>query len=300
MKVEVKKIDSTKRVLEISVGQETVQEKFEEIFKKIAKDAKVPGFRPGHVPRDILEKHYSGLAHEQVLKELVPDIYNRAIEAEKLDVIEIPEITDVKLNRQSLSFKATVEVNPEIQVKDYKGINVRYKKISVSEDEVNKHLDSIKEARKIDTIDDNFSRSLCYPNLDELKRALERQIFIEKENAERRRIEKEIIESLTKKIDFKLPQSLIDRQLAELVRQAKIDLALKGVAKEKLDEEEKNLSKELESEARRQVKVYLVLAEIAKRENIPLDDRMTSRVMEFLLREANWQTELTDTEVSNE
>lgn len=291
MKIEVKKIDNTKREIKIEAAQETVKEKFEEIFKRIAKDAKVPGFRPGHVPRDILEKHYSGLAHEQALKELVPDVYGRAIEAEKLDVIELPEITDVKLDRQALSFKATVEVRPEIAVKDYKGIKVKFKKISVAEDEIKRHLDSLKETHKIDNLDESFARSLCYPNLEELKEALERQTFIQKENAERRRIENEIIESLTKKVDFKLPQSLVNRQLEELVRQAKVDLALKGVAREKIEEGEKNLAKELEPEANRQVKVYLVLAEIAKRENMPLDDRMTSRVMEFLLKEADWVLE---------
>lgn len=289
MKVEVKKIDSTKRELNIEADQEIVKEKFAEIFKRFAKDAKVPGFRPGHVPPDIMEKHYSGLAHEQALKELVPDVYGRAIESEKLDVIELPEITDVKLDRNALSFKASVEVRPEIPVKDYKGIKIRFKKISVPEEEIKRHLDSLKETHKLVALDDNFARSLCYPSLAELEKALERQVFMQKENAERRRIENEITEALIKKVDFKLPQSLINRQLRELVRQAKVDLALKGVAREKIEEDEKSIAKELEPEARRQVKLYLVLAEIAKKENIPLDEQMTSRAMEFLLKEADWE-----------
>jgi FKBP-type peptidyl-prolyl cis-trans isomerase (trigger factor) len=291
MKIELKKIDSTKREINIEADREIVKEKFTEIFKRFAKDAKVPGFRPGHVPPDILEKHYSDLAHEQALKELVPDVYGRAIESEKLDVIELPEITDVKLDRNALSFKATVEVRPEIPVKDYKGIKVRFKKISVPEDEIKRHLDSLKETHKLDALDDNFSHSLCYPSLAELEKALERQIFIQKENAERGRVEREITEVLMKKVDFKLPQSLVDRQLGELVRQAKVDLALKGVAREKIEEDEKSIAKELEPEARRQVKLYLVLAEIAKKENIPLDEQMTSRAMEFLLKEADWVLE---------
>ena len=108
MKAEVKKIDNTKREINIEVSGDIVKNKFEDVFKRIAKEAKVPGFRPGHAPRDILEKHFTSSAHEQVLKELVPDLYNEAIKKEELDVIELPEVTDVKLDGNSLSFKATV------------------------------------------------------------------------------------------------------------------------------------------------------------------------------------------------
>jgi FKBP-type peptidyl-prolyl cis-trans isomerase (trigger factor) len=288
MKTEVKKIDSTKREISVEVSGDIVKDKFEDVFKRIAKEAKVSGFRPGHVPRDILEKHYSSYAHEQALKELVPNVYNQAIEKERLDCIELPEIFDVKLDRNSLSFKAKVEVNPEINLGNYKNIKVSYKKIEISADDIKRNLDSLKETRKIDTLDDNIAKSLGYPNLIELEKAMEKQIYIQKENLQRQRIENEIIEAITQGLDFKLPQALINRQLQDLVRQAKLDLALKGVPREKIDEEEKTISQELEPEAKRQVKVYLVLTEIAKRENILLDDHMPHQVMEFLLKEANW------------
>lgn len=289
MRTEVKKIDSTKREISIEVSGDIVKNKFEDVFKRVAKDAKVPGFRLGHAPRDILEKHYSSSAHDQVLKELVPDVYNEAIGKVGLDVIELPQIFDVKLDRSKLSFKATVEVSPEIAIKNYKGKNVNYKKITVTPDEIKRNIDSLKETRKVDTVDDSFARSLGYPNLSELEKALERQIFIQKENQQRQKIENEIVQDLTKDLDFKLPQSLVNRQLQDLVRHAKVDLALKGLPREKIDEQEETLSKELEPEAKKQVKVYLVLVEIAKRENIPLDDNMPRRVIELLLKEANWQ-----------
>ena len=59
MKTEVKKIDSTKREVSIEVSGEIVKNKFEDAFKKLGKEAKVPGFRVGNVPRDILEKNFS-------------------------------------------------------------------------------------------------------------------------------------------------------------------------------------------------------------------------------------------------
>jgi FKBP-type peptidyl-prolyl cis-trans isomerase (trigger factor) len=288
VKTEVKKLDSVKREISVEVSGDTVKNKFEEVFKKIMQEAKVPGFRPGHAPRDIIEKQYSSHAHEQVLRELVPQFYHEAIGQEKLDAIEMPQITDVKLDRTTLSFKATVEISPEISVKNYKGIKVNYKKINVAADEIKRNLDSLKEARKIDTLDDAFAKSIGYPDLAELEKAIERQIFIQKENQQRQLREDELIEKLTGELDFKLPQSLVKRQVEDMLRQAKVDLAMKGLPREKIDEQENELLKNLEPEAKKQVKVYLVLAQIAKNENIPLDDKLPSRVMEFLLREANW------------
>lgn len=289
MKTEVKKLDETKRELIVEVDGDIVKNKFEDVFTRIAKEAKVPGFRPGHAPRDILEKNYSATVHEQVLKELVPDIYNEAIGKEGLDVIENPEISDVKLDKNNLSFKATVEVGPEIKLKSYKGIKVNYKKIAISQDEVKRNIDSLKESRKVDVIDDSFAKSMCYPDLAELEKALERQIYIHKENHERQRIESEIVDSMTKDLNFKVPQSMVERQLQDLVRRAKVDLAMKGFPRDKIDEQEKEMRKNLEAEARSQVKVYLVLSEIAKKENIPQDEHMPARVMELLLKEADWK-----------
>ena len=289
MQTQVKKVDGTKRELDIEVSGDIVKNKFEEVFKKIEKDAKLPGFRPGHVPRDLLEKNFSSNAHDQVLKELIPDVYNEAIKKEGLDAIEFPEITDVKLDRSRLSFKAIVEVSPEIALKNYRGAKIKFKKPEVTADEVKRNIDSLKEARKVDNADDKFAKSLGYPNLTGLEKSLERQIFTQKENQERARIENEIIENLTKELDFKLPQSLVNRQLQELLKHAKVELAMKGYPREKIEEQEKEFIKTLEPEARKQVKVYLVLSEIAKKENIALDDHMPEHVMEFLLKEADWQ-----------
>lgn len=289
MKTEVKKLDSTKCEINVAVSGELVKNKFEEVFAQIAKEAKVPGFRPGKAPRDVLEKHYAASVQEQVLKELVPDVYNQAIEAEKLDVIELPQIADVKLDRSSLSFKATVEVTPEIAVKNYKQQLIKYKVVSVSSDEVKRQIDSVKESRKAETLDDKFSRSLGYPNFSELEKAVERQIFITKENQERQRIENELIENITRGLEFKLPAGLVERQTQDMLRQTKIDLAMKGLPRNKIDEQEKLLLEGIQPEAKKQVKVYLVLSQIAKKENIVIDDHMPRKVMEFLLREADWQ-----------
>lgn len=289
MRTEVKKIDSTKREILVEVTGEIVKNKFEDVFKRIAKDAKVPGFRPGNAPRDILEKHYSVSAHEQVLKELVPDVYNEAVAKENLDVIELPEISDVKLDREKLAFKAIVEVSPEINVKNYKGIKIEYRKVSVSPEEVKRSLDSLKESQGAQALDDNFAKALGYPNLNELEAALTRQVSLRKDDQQRRRIEDDAVEAITKDLNFQLPASLVKRQLDDLTRHAKVDLAMKGMPREKIDEQEAELKKSLQAQAEKQVKVYLVLSAIGRKENIASDDQMPRRVMEFLFKEAEWK-----------
>lgn len=288
MKTEVKKIDSTKREIDIEVSGDIVKNKFEEVFKKIGQEAEIAGFRPGKAPRDILEKHYSSIAHEEVLKSLVPEIYNKAIESENLDVVDLPKISEVKLNKDTLSFTATVEIKPQIQLKDYKGIKINYKDIEVSQEEVKARVGSIKESRKIENIDDSVAKSLGYPTFLDLEKAIKAQIYLQKENEQRIKIEQDIIKHLIKEADFTLPLSLVERQLKDMVSRGKIELALRGVSEEDISKQEDKLSEQLKPEAEKQVRIYLILEAIAKKENITLNDQMPARTMEFLLREANW------------
>ena len=184
------------------------------------------------------------LRMKSALKDLLPDVYNKAVEQEKLDVVALPQFSEVKLDQQSaLSFKATVEVSPEVKIGEYKGIKVEYKKLSVDTDEVKRNLESIKESRKADAIDDTLAKSLGYPDISELEKALERQIVLRKENQQRQSVENALVEAVAGKLDFKLPQPLITRQLNDMLRQAKIDMAMRGVPAEKVEERGRELKK---------------------------------------------------------
>ena len=288
MKTVVKKLDDTRREIMIRLEGDTVKNKFEEVFERISKEAKVPGFRPGHAPRDIVEKNFSSRANQMVLEELVPDTYHQAVTKEGWDVLESPQISEVSLQKDALSFKAVVEIAPEVEIKDYKGIRVDYKKTVVTDEEVQRSLDSLKESRKLSALDDELAHKLGYPTLDELKAVIRGQHFIQKASAQQKKIESQIIDTLVDKVDIKLPQSLVQRQLEELLRQAKLDLALQGVPREKIQEQEKAMQEKLLPQAKKQVKVYLVLSAIAKKENIPLQEQMSQQVLELLLKEADW------------
>lgn len=289
MKTTVKKIDAHKRELSIEASGDIIKNKFDEVYAKIAEEAKIPGFRPGKAPRSILEKHHSGLAFERVLNYLIPQLCDEAAKSEKLEVIHLSKVEEVNLANDVLTFKATVEVKPQIPLKDYKGINLSYKRIEVTDEDLKKAKDSIKESMKAENLDDNFAKGLGYPDLQALDEFLRHNIYLQKESQGRSLMENTIVDKLLKDTDLSVPESLVERQLKDLLSHTKVDLAMKGLSKEQIEKEEDNISKKLRPEAETQVKVYLVLEEIAKRQNLPLDNNMPRRVMELLLREAKWE-----------
>ncbi|MDO8747901.1 MAG: trigger factor [Candidatus Omnitrophota bacterium] len=288
MKVEAKKLDASKVQLDIEVPQETVKKKFEEVYEKVGKEARIPGFRPGKAPKDILEKHHGRLIQDEVIKGLIPEAYRGSIEKEKIDVVEMPEISQVKLESNILSFRAVVEVKPQIEIKEYKNIKLKYKKIAVGPQEIDKSLDSFKESHKISALDDKFAKGLGYKTLADMRASIERRLLTQKEDELRRQLQDDLLKQILDKARFRVPPSLIAQRLEELVKDAKVQLAIRQVPREQIASHDEKLRKELLPEAETQVKTFLVLEEIAKKENITDAEHLTQRTIEFLLSEANW------------
>src|SRR3989339_112780 len=288
MKVEAKKLDASKVQLDIEVPQETVKKKFEEVYEKVGKEARIPGFRPGKAPKDILEKHHGRLIQDEVIKGLIPEAYRGSVEKEKIDAVEMPEISQVKLESRILSFRAVVEVKPQIEIKDYKNIKLKYKKIAVGPQEIDKSLDSFKESHKISALDDKFAKGLGYKTLADMRASIERRLLTQKEDELRRQLQEDLLKQILDKARFRVPPSLIAQRLEELVKDAKVQLAIRQVPREQIASHDDKLRKELLPEAETQVKTFLVLEEIAKKENITDAEHLTQRTIEFLLSEANW------------
>ena len=182
-------------------------------------------------------------------------------------------------------------MRPEIGVKDYKKIKLAHKKVAVSPEEVDKAIENIKQAHRLETVDEKFAKRLGYKTVEEMRSSIEKQLFVQKENNLRYQLQEDLIKQILSKVNFKAPQSLVERQLEELVYQAKNQLIKRGATKEQINANDDKLRKELRPDAESQVRTYLVLEEIAKKENIKESDHLTQEVMEFLLAEANWVEE---------
>ncbi len=294
MKVEVKKVDALKREMKFEIPREKVTEAMDAVYNEIGKHAKVKGFRPGKVPRHILVNSHGQLAKDETIKKIIPQAYHEGVTQQQLNPIDLPEITEVNLKDGVLTFTATLDIRPQVEISTYKGIAVERKKNEVTQEEVLKTLEFFKKGRGDQqvTIDDNFAKGMGFPSLEEFKTALKRQIESDKDRDNRMNVENQIVEELLKNAKLIVPQSLVKRQLHHRLNENLRRLKSQGLSDEELKKKEEEMSGQLGPVMEREVKIYLILEEIAKRENITTADpneSLPSKVMEFLLKEAKWK-----------
>jgi len=293
MKVEVKKVDALKREIKFEISREKVTEAMDAVYTEIGKHAKIKGFRPGKVPRHILVNSHGQLAKDETIKKIIPQAYHEGVTQQQLNPIDLPEITEVNLKDGVLTFTATLDVHPEVEVNKYKGITIERKKSEVTEEEVQKTLEFFKKGRTDQevSIDDNFAKGMGFPSLEEFKAALKRQIEFDRDRNNRIDVENQMVEELLKNAKLIVPQSLGHRQLHHRLNESLRRLKSQGLSDEELKKKEEELRAQLGPVVEREVKIYLILEEIAKLEKITVSDANESlpgKVMEFLLKEASW------------
>ena len=294
MKVEVKKVDALKREMKFEIPREKVTEAMDSVYNEIGKHAKIKGFRPGKVPRHILVNSHGQLAKDETIKKIIPQAYHDGVSQHQLTPVDLPEITEVNLKDGVLTFTATLDIRPEVQINKYKGINVERKKNEVTEEEVAKTLEFFKKGRGDQevTIDDSFAKGMGFPSLEEFKKALKHQLESDKDRNNRMDVENQIVEELIKNAKLIVPQSLIKRQLHHRLGENLRRLKSQGMKDEELKKKEEEMRTQLEPVVEREVRIYLILEEIGKLENITAtdpNDSLAGKVMEFLLKEANWR-----------
>ncbi len=146
MKVSVTKVSGCSREVQVEVPADTVQGRVDDLYGRISKDAKLPGFRKGKAPLSAIKKQYKEAVREQILQHELPEFFRTALVDEKIEPVAQPQISHLQFEEGApLKFVATVEIKPEFQLKDYKGIKVKKEKTSVSEEEVDKALDGLRE-----------------------------------------------------------------------------------------------------------------------------------------------------------
>ncbi|KPK38180.1 MAG: hypothetical protein AMJ78_10395 [Omnitrophica WOR_2 bacterium SM23_29] len=144
--VKVRELAGSRRVFEIEVPQEAIIEKYGEVYSEIQKAAEIPGFRVGKAPRYLIETHYKDKAKEEVQKRLIADHVIRAVKDSGLNTIGSPIISDVMFESEKpLTFKAEVNVKPDVKLKSYKGLKAKKQKVNVSTEEVDKVVEELQE-----------------------------------------------------------------------------------------------------------------------------------------------------------
>ena len=296
MKIKVETLKGTNRVLNIEVSGEELKQKFDQVYRDIGRVARVSGYRPGHVPRDLLQVHYGEKAREEVIKRGIPEYYLAAVRQEKLIPVAAPEIEDVQFKNHTLYFKARIDIRPEVKIKAYKNLRIIKKKVKVEPKQVDEILQRLQESRaksakgaeKKDEekpkpeLNDAFAKDLGFATLEELKEAIGKDLEVNAEAKTKADMERQILEQLLKKASLDVPESLVKRQIQEAISQLKMNRALQGGKKEDLDSKTKELEDKARDEAIRRVKLGFILSEVGERENIQLSEEDLDKRIEAI------------------
>ena len=146
MKVEVTDVEACKRRLAVEAPIEVVTKEWERAYGSIQKQARLPGFRKGHVPRSLVKVHFADDVRREVAEHLIPEVYRQALTEARLDPVNEPDIQDLRLEEGApLSFVALVEVKPEITLNDYVGLEIEHAPTAVTGVRVDEALEHMRE-----------------------------------------------------------------------------------------------------------------------------------------------------------
>ena len=143
MKSTVEALEGNKVKLSVEIDEQEFESAVDAAFKKIAREVRIPGFRPGKAPRRVLESHIgAGAGRAQALNDALPEYYSDAVVANEVDVIAPPEI-EITDGQESgvIKFDAIVEVRPVITVSGYADLAVEIPAPTPSDDEIDAQLD---------------------------------------------------------------------------------------------------------------------------------------------------------------
>jgi len=147
MKVTVEDISTVKKKLHIQVPPDAIALEMKKAVADVAKKAKIPGFRPGKAPKNVVERHYEAEIQSEVMNRVISDSYLQALKEHNLSPVEMPNITNISpLEKDApLNYSAVVEVRPKIDLGSYEGIEVKEAPVAVSDEELGETVDRLRE-----------------------------------------------------------------------------------------------------------------------------------------------------------
>jgi trigger factor len=146
MDVQLEQTGAFGRKLSITIPVDAVEKAFDEVSREYAKQARIPGFRPGKIPRGVLEQHYGPQIKSEVRERLVGDTLVSALQDKSLAPVNAPHLHVGALDRgASFSYTAEFEVRPSVELKTYRGLKIDPIKVEVSDAEVDAQLEILRK-----------------------------------------------------------------------------------------------------------------------------------------------------------
>lgn len=192
--VVVTDVSQCQKDLAIEIAVEEVTKAFEKTYDSYMRYVKVPGFRPGRVPRGVVKQRFSKEIKDEVIGNLIPHALEHAIQDHKLPIIGEPHLEEFTLDEgQPLKFRVKIEVLPEIELKEYKGLKATKRVTKVTDEDVESVIQRWREeAAEFVPVEDRPAKDGDFVSVDLVGKYLDPQAEHEKEDLKAEAVEIEI------------------------------------------------------------------------------------------------------------
>jgi trigger factor len=147
LKATVSEPSSYQRVINVEIPDEEVQKEFQVKLSKYKKEVKLPGFRPGKVPANLIKSRFGGAIRAEAIDDLVNNSYKEALTENKLTPVNEPKVSDLKAEKEGepVSFTIEIEVDPEIEITGYKNLKTKITPKKVTDEDIDASLKALQD-----------------------------------------------------------------------------------------------------------------------------------------------------------
>jgi trigger factor len=378
--IELKDLSETRKSLVVTLDQSEVDTEHKAVVREIAKFARLPGFRPGHAPADLVVKRFAKEVRDELKSKVVGKAYRGGIEKTKLEVVNVVQVDEGTIEPGlSSAITFTIDVQAQFELPEYLGIPVQVAPVEPAETEIDAVIEGLRQERAdfkvaerpaqkgdyvklayegtvdgkpvaelapdkqiygkvpqtweeveseqdglipglgrqlaglkpgdkkdvpvtfpagftaapelggkaavyavevqevrervLPSLDESFFKSQHVEGLDALRQQVRQSLRQRKEFENRRALRQQVSEALAARIEFPLPESLIVGETQDVLRRFMEDNLRRGVPEAEFEKNKKELYENARRAAVGRVKVQLLLAKIAEKEKIAVDER---------------------------
>lgn len=384
MKTELKDISETRKTLVVTLDTEEVEKEHQEIGQEFARMARVPGFRPGKAPMNLVLKRFDKQISEELERKIMARAYREGLGDAKIDVLQLIDVPEQKIEvGQPVEISFVIDIRPEFELPEYKGLRAKVEAAEVADEEIDQMVENIRRERaefkpverasqdgdyvkfslegtvdgtpiielapdrpifgkmpqtweevgsddslipglakqlgglskdetrevEIDFPDDfsvealrgkkakyalalqevrerelpelneAFFKAQQVESLEDLKNRIGESLKMRKEAQNRTEIRRQVSEELAGKVDFPIPESLIDSETQNILRQVVEQNVRNGVPQEELEKNKEDLFTNSRKAAIGRAKLQLILARVAETEEIKAEERDLQQVI---------------------
>jgi FKBP-type peptidyl-prolyl cis-trans isomerase (trigger factor) len=298
MKIRSKTREGNKFLLEIEEDYGSFEQAVEKALTEAGKEIRIPGFRPGKAPKEVIERSLDrGALEARAAQNLISDLYPKILDEAKIEPVDYPnvEITQHEKDKPFV-FKVAVDVYPEVKLGRYKGLSVEKKEAKIPEEEILKFLGNLQERiartgadgkKELFPLDDEFAKKVSrFGTLAELKEELREAMLKDRQAEIEADVKNRLIAAASAETKVDIPPGMINREVDIMLDELRSSLAQSNLALEDylkgIKKEEKTLREELRKSAEVRVKGKVVLRAVAEQEKLTIEPEELEREVKSL------------------